>query len=96
MLNEPLIYRFYQRVMVYGTTFKELIQEGFGAASCRRSTSTWTWSARPATRATGRPGEAHHIGQVPAAQILRQQRRQAGIRAQIIMKSGPTGGLQRD
>lgn len=42
MLNEPLIYRFYERVMVYGTTFEELIQEGFGAASCRRSTSTWT------------------------------------------------------
>ena len=30
MLNEPLIYRFYERLMVYGTTFEELIQEGFG------------------------------------------------------------------
>ncbi len=65
MLNEPLIYRFYQRVMVYGTTFKELIQEGFGAASCRRSTSTWTWSARPATRATGRPAKLTISGKFP-------------------------------
>ena len=28
--TDPLIYRFYQLVMVYGTTWKELIQEEFG------------------------------------------------------------------
>jgi cyanate lyase len=28
--TDPLIYRFYELVMVYGTTFKELIQEEFG------------------------------------------------------------------
>jgi len=28
--SDPLIYRFYELVMVYGTTFKELIQEEFG------------------------------------------------------------------
>ena len=28
--TDPLVYRFYELVMVYGTTFKELIQEEFG------------------------------------------------------------------
>jgi cyanate lyase len=28
--TDPLIYRFYELLMVYGTTFKELIQEEFG------------------------------------------------------------------
>jgi len=28
--NDPLIYRFYELVQVYGTTWKELIQEEFG------------------------------------------------------------------
>jgi len=28
--TDPLIYRFYELVMVYGTTFKELVQEEFG------------------------------------------------------------------
>src|SRR5919201_1949645 len=28
--TDPLIYRFYEPVMVYGTTWKELIQEEFG------------------------------------------------------------------
>ncbi len=28
--TDPLIYRFYELVQVYGTTWKELIQEGFG------------------------------------------------------------------
>ena len=28
--TDPLIYRFYERVSVYGTTFKELIHEEFG------------------------------------------------------------------
>jgi cyanate lyase len=30
MPTDPLIYRFYELVMVYGTTWKELIQEEFG------------------------------------------------------------------
>ena len=38
--TDPLIYRFYELVMVYGTTFKELIQRSSATASCRRSTST--------------------------------------------------------
>jgi cyanate lyase len=28
--TDPLVYRFYELIMVYGTTFKELIQEEFG------------------------------------------------------------------
>jgi cyanate lyase len=31
--TDPLIYRFYELVQVYGTTWKELIQEEFGDAS---------------------------------------------------------------
>ena len=30
MPTDPLIYRFYELVNVYGTTFKELIHEEFG------------------------------------------------------------------
>ena len=30
MPSDPSIYRFYELVSVYGTTFKELIQEEFG------------------------------------------------------------------
>lgn len=37
--TDPLIYRFYELVMVYGTTFKELIQNS-ATASCRPSIST--------------------------------------------------------
>ena len=28
--TDPLVYRFYELAMVYGTTFEELIQDGFG------------------------------------------------------------------
>ncbi len=39
--TDPLIYRFYELVMVYGTTWKELIQEEFGdGIMSARSTST--------------------------------------------------------
>jgi cyanate lyase len=39
--TDPLIYRFYELVQVYGTTWKELIQEEFGDGIMVRSTSTW-------------------------------------------------------
>jgi cyanate lyase len=31
--TDPLIYRFYEIMQVYGTTIKELIQDEFGTAS---------------------------------------------------------------
>ena len=38
--TDPLIYRFYELVMVNGPAWKALIEEEYGA-SCRRSISTW-------------------------------------------------------
>ena len=37
--TDPLIYRFYELVQVYGTTWKELIQENSATASCPPSIS---------------------------------------------------------
>ena len=38
--TDPLIYRFYELVMVYGTTWKELIHEEFGDGIMSASIST--------------------------------------------------------
>jgi cyanate lyase len=43
--TDPLIYRWYEIVSVYGTTIKELIHEEFGDG-IMRSISRWTSSAR--------------------------------------------------
>ena len=50
--SDPLIYRFYELVQVYGTTWKELIQEEFGDGIMSRSISIWRSSASPTRRAT--------------------------------------------
>ena len=38
--TDPLIYRFYEMVMVNGPAWKALIEEELATASCRRSIST--------------------------------------------------------
>ena len=66
--TDPLIYRFYELVQVYGTTWKELIQEEFGDGIMSRHRLRHDHGA-PA-RPEGRPREDRHVGQVPALQDL--------------------------
>jgi len=55
--TDPLIYRFYELVMVNGPALKVLIEEEFGensaTASCRPSTSICRWNGNPIPRGTG-------------------------------------------
>ena len=64
--TDPLIYRFYELVQVYGTTWKELIQEEFGDGIMSRHRLRHDHGA-PA-RPEGRPREDRHVGQVPGLQ----------------------------
>ena len=50
--TDPLIYRFYELINVYGTTFKALINEEFGDGIMSAIDSRWTCRAKPTPRAT--------------------------------------------
>src|SRR3954471_10542439 len=83
--TDPLIYRFYELVMVYGTTWKELIQEEFGDGIMSAIDFNMTMEQHDdgaRAQQQGRPGEARHVGQVPALQVLRQRGGRARIRLQ--------------
>ena len=73
--TDPLIYRFYELIIVNGPALKALIEEEFGEASCRRSTSTWT--SREG-RSQGRPPADRHDRQIPAVQTLWCHRQRSG------------------
>ena len=62
--TDPLIYRLYELVQVYGTTFKALIEEEFGDGH------RFQHGHRPAGRPQGRPCGHHPERQVPALQGL--------------------------
>jgi energy-coupling factor transporter ATP-binding protein EcfA2 len=66
--TDPLIYRFYELISVYGTTFKELIHEEFGDGimSAIDFKMDLTREANPG----GRPREHRDERQVPALQDL--------------------------
>jgi hypothetical protein len=51
--TDPLIYRFYELVMVNGPALKVLIEGSSATASCRRSISIWRWSASPTRKGIG-------------------------------------------
>ena len=51
--TDPLIYRFYELVQVYGTTWKELIQEEFGDGIMSAIDFDMTMEPSPTRRATG-------------------------------------------
>jgi hypothetical protein len=51
--TDPLIYRFYELVMVNGLALKVLIEEELGEGKCRQSISTWRWNASLIPKATG-------------------------------------------
>ena len=66
--------------MVYGTTFKELIQEEFGDGIMSAIDFNMTMEREANNK--GDRVQARHVGQVPAVQILRQRRDHPGIRIQ--------------
>ena len=78
--TDPLIYRFYELVMVNGPAWKALIEEDIRRRHhvCDRLRHGDGAAAQP----QGRPGQDHDVGQIPAVQILRRQRQRAGIRVQ--------------
>ena len=68
--TDPLIYRFYELVMVNGPAWKALIEEEFGDGIM--SAIDFDMEMERLPNPEGRPREDHHVGQVPAVQILRQ------------------------
>src|SRR5262249_5202930 len=74
--TDPLIYRLYELVMVNGPALKALIEE-----ERRRHHVGDRLRSGDGTlaRSEGRSREAHHVGQVPAVQILRCNRQRADL-----------------
>jgi cyanate lyase len=50
--TDPLIYRFYEMVMVNGPAWKALIRQEFGDGIMGEAISTWRSNASPTPRAT--------------------------------------------
>ena len=82
--TDPLIYRFYELVMINGPAWKELIQEEFGDGIMSAIDFDMVMERL-------RPGQDHDVGQVPALQILRRQRQRAGVRLQGRVSQGRIG-----
>ena len=87
--TDPLIYRFYEMVMVNGPAWKALIEEEFGDGIM--SAIDFDMAMERVAQSQGRPGQDHDVRQVPAVQILRRQRQRAGVWVQ----GGVTGGKTR-
>ena len=66
--TDPLIYRFYELVMVYGTTWKELIHEEFGDGIM--SAIDFEMDMTRAARPEGRPGQDRDAREVSPLQNL--------------------------
>ena len=75
----PLIYRFYELVMVNGPAWKALIEEEFGDGIMSAIDFDID---RAAAQPEGRPREDHHVRQVPALQVLWQRAGHPGVRNQ--------------
>ena len=78
--TDPLIYRFYELVMVNGPAWKALIEEEYGDGIM--SAIDFDMAMERVANPEGRPRQDHDVRQVPAVQILRRQRQRAGIRIQ--------------
>ena len=76
--TDPLIYRFYELVMVNGPAWKALIEEEFGDGIM--SAIDFDMTDRSSARPQRRPGQDQHDRQVPAVQILRRHRECPGLR----------------
>jgi hypothetical protein len=78
--TDPLIYRFYELIMVNGPALKALIEEEFGDGimSAIDFDMDITRKADP----QGRPRQSRHDRQIPAVQILRRRRQRSGARTE--------------
>jgi cyanate lyase len=88
--TDPLIYRWYEIVSVYGTTIKELIHEEFGDGIMSAIDFSHGHHARG--RPQGRPRERGAVGQVPAVQDVLNARPSAFSASSI----GPLSKSRRD
>jgi cyanate lyase len=75
--TDPLIYRFYELVMVNGPAWKALIEEEFGDGIM--SAKRHRHGDRPPARPEGRARQDRHDGQVFAVQVLRCHGECAGV-----------------
>ena len=75
--TDPLIYRFYELVMVNGPAWKALIQEEFGDGIMSAIDFDMTIERQPDPK--GDRVKMAHDGQVPAVQVLRRDRQRAGV-----------------
>ena len=73
--TDPLIYRFYELIMVNGLAIKALIEEEFGDGIVQRSTSTWTSRARPIQKTMDRC-------------CAQQQAKQRLVRSAVVIQHG--------
>ncbi len=78
--TDPLIYRFYEMVMVNGPAWKALIEEEFGDGIM--SAIDFDLAMERVANPKGDRVKITMSRQVPAVQILRRQRQRAGIRVQ--------------
>jgi cyanate lyase len=74
--TDPLIYRFYELVMVNGPAWKALIEEEFGDGIMSGDRLRLRHGAPG--RPEGRPRQDRHDRQVPAVQVLRRDGQRAG------------------
>ncbi len=74
--TDPLIYRFYELVMVNGPAWKALIEEEYGDGIMSAIDFDMVME-RPQSQ--GRPRQDHDVRQIPSVQILRRQRQHTGI-----------------
>ncbi len=75
--TDPLIYRFYELVMVNGPALKVLIEEEFGDGIM--SAIDFDLAAGTPARSQRRPGQNLDVRKIPAVQILRRNRQRAGL-----------------
>ena len=76
--TDPLIYRFYEMVMVNGPAWKALIEEEFGDGIM--SAIDFDMAIGAGRQSQGRPGQDHDVRKIPAVQILRREWECAGVR----------------
>ena len=78
--TDPLIYRFYEMVMVNGPAWKALIEEEFGDGIM--SAIDFDMEIERLAQPEGRPRQDHDVRQVPALQVLRQRAGHPGVRVE--------------
>ena len=75
--TDPLIYRFYELIMVNGPALKALIEEEFGDGIM--SAIDFDMDITRKSRPQGRPRRHRHDRQIPAVQILRRDGQCVGV-----------------